>query len=367
MKIYLVGGAVRDKILNLPVLEKDYVVVGSSPDEMIKKNYKPIGKDFPVFLHPHSKEEYALARTEKKTGIGYKGFKFYTDPNISLEQDLYRRDLTINAIACDENDNFIDPYGGIKDINKKILRHVSDAFSEDPLRILRIARFQAKLVDFKIAGETEMLLKQMVASGELHSLSFERVIIELKKTFKLKQGFIFFQVLEKVDALNKIFDLGSNKKISHLIKPFFDIEIFYELDFSILWLYFQIKFNLKFNSNFKVCFSKKNQTLVKLFFKVRNNLMHLKQLKIYELHDLLKTIGFYGNNKQIDFLFELSELDSIYEKEDFHANHTFFKELSLYFASKNITIPKNLSNAEISNYLDSERLKLLDSFNIHQT
>lgn len=365
MKIYLVGGAIRDKILNLPVLEKDYVVVGSSPDEMIKRNYKPVGKDFPVFLHPHSKEEYALARTEKKIGIGYKGFKFYTDPNITLEQDLYRRDLTINAIACDDKENIIDPYGGINDINQKILRHVSDAFSEDPLRILRIARFQAKLIDFKISIETEVLLKKMVANGELSSLSSERVIIEIKKVFKLNHGFLFFQVLEKLSAHNKIFELNNDKKISNLFKPFFGIDIFYKIDFNILWLYLQTKFDFKFKNNFKVSFSKKNKTIVKSFFKVKNNLKKIKELNIYELHDLLSTIGFYGNNKQIDYLLELSELDFIYEKEDFHSHQIFLKKLDIYFASNNITIPRNLSNAEISNYLDSERLKLLESFNFH--
>ena len=168
MKIYLVGGALRDKFLNIPVKDKDFVVVGSSPEEMIKNGYKPIGKDFPVFLHPETKEEYALARTEKKIGVGYHGFKFYTSPQVSLEEDLKRRDLTINAIAQDENGKIYDPYNGQIDIKKRVLRHVSDAFIEDPLRILRAARFSTLDKKFEIHKDTLSLLKKMVSNGELN-------------------------------------------------------------------------------------------------------------------------------------------------------------------------------------------------------
>jgi len=150
MKIYLVGGAVRDKILGIPVSDKDYLVVGSSPKEMVKLGFKPIGKDFPVFLHPKTKEEYALARTERKVGKGYHGFKFYTSPDVTLEEDLRRRDITINAIAEDEDGNIYDPFNGVNDIKNKIIRHVSDAFIEDPLRVLRVARFTALDVEFKV-------------------------------------------------------------------------------------------------------------------------------------------------------------------------------------------------------------------------
>ena len=160
MKIYLVGGALRDKFLNIPVKDKDFVVVGSSPEEMIKNGFKPIGKDFPVFLHPKTKEEYALARTEKKIGVGYHGFKFYTSPQVSLEEDLKRRDLTINAIAQDENGKIYDPYNGQIDIKKRVLRHVSDAFIEDPLRILRAARFSTLDKKFEIHKDTLSLLKK---------------------------------------------------------------------------------------------------------------------------------------------------------------------------------------------------------------
>ena len=181
MKIYLVGGAVRDKILGIPIKDRDYLVVGSSPEEMIKLGYKPIGKDFPVFLHPETNEEYALARTEKKIGKGYHGFEFFASPAVTLEEDLMRRDITINAIAEDEDGNIYDPYNGIKDIQNKVIRHVSDAFTEDPLRVFRVARFYARFEDFNIHEDTEDLMRKMVSSGEIGSLSIERILTEILK------------------------------------------------------------------------------------------------------------------------------------------------------------------------------------------
>ena len=181
MKIYLVGGAVRDKLLGIPVKDRDYLVVGSTPEEMVKLGYKPIGKDFPVFLHPDTNEEYALARTEKKVGKGYHGFEFFASPAVTLEEDLMRRDITINAIAEDEDGNIYDPYNGIKDIQNKVIRHVSDAFTEDPLRVFRVARFYARFEDFDIHEDTEKLMKKMVSSGEIESLSIERILTEILK------------------------------------------------------------------------------------------------------------------------------------------------------------------------------------------
>ena len=161
MKIYSVGGAVRDELLGLPVSDRDYVVVGATPEQMVKLDYKPVGKDFPVFLHPETHEEYALARTERKTARGYHGFEFHAAPDITLEQDLARRDLTINAIARDGNGRIIDPFGGAADIKARVLRHVGPAFAEDPVRILRVARFAARF-DFAIAPETLQLMRGMV-------------------------------------------------------------------------------------------------------------------------------------------------------------------------------------------------------------
>ena len=175
MKIYTVGGAVRDKVMGRPVHDVDYVVVGSTVEEMLSLGFKPVGKDFPVFLHPETKQEYALARTERKVAPGYKGFVFHASPDVTLEEDLLRRDLTINAMAMSEEGELIDPFGGKRDIEEKVLRHVSTAFSEDPVRILRLARFAARYTDFSVAPETMELMKNMVSSGEVDALVPERI------------------------------------------------------------------------------------------------------------------------------------------------------------------------------------------------
>ena len=181
MKIYTVGGAVRDELLGLTVKDRDFVVVGATPEQMEALGYKPVGKDFPVFLHPRTHEEYALARTERKTAKGYKGFQVYASSDVTLEQDLARRDLTINAIAKDEAGNLIDPFNGQADIKSKTLRHVSDAFIEDPVRILRAARLAARFTEFSIAPETMQLMRRMVQDGEVDALVSERVWQELAK------------------------------------------------------------------------------------------------------------------------------------------------------------------------------------------
>ncbi|HSC76690.1 MAG TPA: multifunctional CCA addition/repair protein, partial [Pseudomonadales bacterium] len=207
MKTYLVGGAVRDKLLGLAIKERDWVVVGATPEQLLTLGYKPVGKDFPVFLHPETGEEYALARTERKTAPGYRGFVFHTDTNVTLEQDLYRRDLTINAIVQDEHEQLIDPYGGQIDLQQKILRHISPAFSEDPVRILRIARFAARFhhLGFHIANETLALMTQMVKNGEVDALVAERVWQECERALGEKNPQIFFDVLRQCGALAVIF------------------------------------------------------------------------------------------------------------------------------------------------------------------
>lgn len=205
MKIYLVGGAVRDELLGLPITERDWVVVGSSPEEMAKLGYKPVGKDFPVFLHPKTHEEYALARIERKIGLGYKGFNFDTTSDVSLEEDLRRRDLTINAMAKDGENRIIDPFGGREDLKNKILRHVSSAFVEDPVRILRLARFAARFGDFKIALETLDLIRYMVGHGEVNALVPERVWQECFSALQMDHPQRFFQVLQDCQALDVLF------------------------------------------------------------------------------------------------------------------------------------------------------------------
>ena len=207
MKIYLVGGAVRDSLLNLPIKDKDFMVVGATPEQMQQLGYRQVGKDFPVFLHPKTQQEYALARTERKVGLGYGGFSCYASPDVTLEQDLLRRDLTINAIAQDEAGNLYDPYHGIADINARKLRHVSAAFAEDPLRVLRVARFAARFHDlgFEIADETMALMQHMSQTEELTALTPERVWQEVDKSLGGPHPEVFFEVLRQCSALNILF------------------------------------------------------------------------------------------------------------------------------------------------------------------
>ncbi|WAK02008.1 multifunctional CCA addition/repair protein [Methylobacter sp. YRD-M1] len=207
MKTFLVGGAVRDRLLNYPVKEKDWVVIGETPESMVKKGFRPVGKDFPVFLHPENGEEYALARTERKTAPGYKGFVVHASPDVTLEQDLMRRDLTINAIAMTPQGEIIDPYGGKNDIENRIFRHISPAFAEDPVRILRVARFAARYshLGFRLAEETQALMRQMVTAGEADHLVPERVWAELFKALNEKSPSAFFYTLKDCSALERIF------------------------------------------------------------------------------------------------------------------------------------------------------------------
>lgn len=201
---YLVGGAVRDELLGLAVKDKDYVVVGSTPEAMVAVGFKPVGKDFPVFLHPETHDEYALARTERKTAKGYKGFIVYASPEVTLAQDLARRDLTINAMAKSNDGTLVDPFNGLADVQAKVLRHVSNAFAEDPVRILRIARFSARFTDFAVAPETLLLMQQMVIAGEVDALVAERVWQELAKGLMEAKPSRMFEVLRACGALKKI-------------------------------------------------------------------------------------------------------------------------------------------------------------------
>ncbi|GAA6135598.1 multifunctional CCA addition/repair protein [Oceaniserpentilla sp. 4NH20-0058] len=207
MNIYLVGGAVRDRILNITSKDNDWVVVGATPEELIDAGYKQVGADFPVFLHPKTQEEYALARTERKSGHGYQGFSVDFGKNVTLEEDLIRRDLTINAMAQDENGNIIDPFNGQQDIQNKILRHVSHAFCEDPLRVLRVARFAARFhhLGFRIADETISLMQHISASGELKHLTAERVWVETQRALHEKSPWVYFDTLKKCQGLKDTF------------------------------------------------------------------------------------------------------------------------------------------------------------------
>lgn len=204
MQVYLVGGAVRDELLGLPVKDKDYVVVGSTPAAMLAAGYKSVGKDFPVFLHPQTHDEYALARTERKVAQGYKGFEVHASVDVTLEEDLARRDLTVNAIAKDAQGQLIDPYKGCADLHAKIFRHVSPAFAEDPVRILRAARLAARFPEFTVAAQTNQLMQQMVAAGEVDALVAERVWQELAKGLMEQQPSRLFEVLQTCGAMARI-------------------------------------------------------------------------------------------------------------------------------------------------------------------
>ena len=211
MQIYTVGGYVRDMLLrqaghDVPAGgDRDWVVVGSTPEEMLEKGFTPVGADFPVFLHPKTHEEYALARTERKTARGYHGFVFHTDPGVTLEEDLKRRDLTINAMAMDDSGRIVDPYGGMEDLRNHVLRHVSEAFSEDPVRILRVARFSAKLCDFRIAEETMALMTLMVENGEADALVPERIWAEVSRGFASRHPLNMIDALSRCGLWTKLF------------------------------------------------------------------------------------------------------------------------------------------------------------------
>ena len=207
MKTYLVGGAVRDDLLGRPVRERDWVVVGASPEEMEREGFRPVGRDFPVFLHPDTGEEYALARTERKTARGYRGFSIHAAPDVTLEEDLARRDLTVNAMARDEHGDLVDPHGGMQDLRDRILRHVSPAFTEDPVRVLRVARFAAMLAGegFRVAEETMGLMGDMVASGEVDALVPERIWQETCRALETDRPDVFIETLRACGALARIF------------------------------------------------------------------------------------------------------------------------------------------------------------------
>jgi tRNA nucleotidyltransferase (CCA-adding enzyme) len=204
MQAYVVGGAVRDEMLGLPVQDRDWVVVGATPEQMVQAGFRPVGKDFPVFLHPETQEEYALARTERKTAPGYHGFVFHTDPSVKLEDDLIRRDLTVNAMARAEDGTIVDPYGGQQDLRDRIFRHVSEAFVEDPVRILRLARFAARFPSFRVADSTLALMRRMVDEGEVDALVPERVWQELSRGLMEQKPSRMFAVLRDCGALSRI-------------------------------------------------------------------------------------------------------------------------------------------------------------------
>lgn len=299
MEIYLVGGAVRDRLLGLPVKEKDYVVVGATVQQMLEKGFKQVGKDFPVFLHPETKEEYALARKERKTSPGYTGFEFDSSPRVSLQDDLMRRDLTINAIAEDATGRLVDPYHGKLDLRKKVLRHVSDAFIEDPVRILRVARFAARFapLKFKVSKKTINLMKKMVKLGEVDALVPERVWKEWERALQEKSPQVFFDVLQECSAAKQIFPQFTRKNFRALkiaSKKTEDAEI----RFAIL------------------CFGLNKEELISLCenFRVPNNYKELALLVTNQYPEYLKLRKF-TSEQILDFL---TRVDAFRRHERFY-------------------------------------------------
>ncbi|CAL4318110.1 tRNA CCA-pyrophosphorylase [Buchnera aphidicola] len=286
MKVYLVGGAVRDFLLNLPIKDRDWVVVGSTPEELIQKKFKQVGKDFPVFLHPITSEEYSLARTEKKSGVGYKGFKTYYSKKVTLYEDLMRRDLTINAIAKDKNGVLIDPLNGMKDIQLGLLRHISKDFQDDPLRVLRVARFSAQLshLGFRIAKETIFLMKNIVKNCELSFLTSHRIWNETKKALNTKTPHMYFFVLKKCNALSVLFP-----EIDYLYKINYFLFRYYNLGEQFLFSFSNFS---KKNFSVDLRFSFFCQFLVYYNFLVQKNkfFSHKKIFKDHLIKNMLSRL-----------------------------------------------------------------------------
>ena len=235
LDVYVVGGAVRDALLGLPAGDRDWVVVGATPEEMVRRDFIPVGGDFPVFLHPRTKEEYALARTERKSGRGYQGFTFYTGTDVTLEDDLQRRDLTVNAIAQAPDGRLVDPLDGQADIRNKVLRHVGQAFCEDPVRLLRLARFAARFHDFSIAAETLVLSRELVNNGEVDALVPERVWREMVKGLLTEQPWRMFQVLAETGALERVLPgLQLDARLEHELANAASADLGLAARFSIL-------------------------------------------------------------------------------------------------------------------------------------
>ena len=299
MKIFQVGGAVRDSILGVEANDKDWVVVGSSPEKMISEGFKPIGKDFPVFLHPQSNEEYALARTEKKSGKGYKGFTFYFDETVSLEEDLKRRDFTINSIAKDKNGSLIDPYGGLEDLKNRIFRQTSESFSEDPLRSIRYAKFKTypHLANFSLDKITEESIKNIGKADELGHLSADRIWMELKTALSSSKSSNFFSTLVSLGLTDPWFSKISSFEIDESNSP------------QLKWI------ELELQNNFLL---HKSLELPKEFIDLTNLSFQLAAVDIEEnqenLIDKLEKINFHRNQKEVE---EITKLKFFENKRDY--------------------------------------------------
>jgi len=380
MKIYLVGGAVRDKILGIQVKDKDYLVVGSTPEEMVNLGYKPIGKNFPVFLHPKTKEEYALARTEKKIGKGYHGFKFYTSPDVTLEEDLKRRDITINAIAEDEDGNIYDPFNGKDDIRNKIIRHVSDAFIEDPLRVLRVARFAALDVKFKVQEETLALMKKIVSSGELKSLSVERVVVEITKGLGGENPDIMLHYLCECGALNEVFPgLNPNQDLS---RDFVSLGLALKeapkslaVESKIIMLLLVPYFGKHFQSKDHKCWIETQKYLLKylkisslshkIFMNIKDEEQNLKKFLILGAEDKLDCLYRLDFFRRPNIMLEILNIIPVFYKSSeimtptYEDLNKFLAQFSNEISQLKSELDTKKSGDEIKKFIYQERLSVL--------
>ena len=370
MKIYLVGGAVRDQIMGLSVKDKDYVVVGSTSEEMVKLGYKPVGKDFPVFLHPKTHHEYALARTERKISKGYKGFKVYASKEVTLEEDLKRRDLTINAIAKDTRGQFFDPFHGIQDIKNKVLRHVSSAFVEDPIRVLRIARFSARFHQFKIHPKTEAILKQIVKNKEIEAVASERIWHELFVGFSEKKSYLMLEVLHKCGALKLLLPEMNYAKHKNSIKKSFEYAFKSkhspEIKAALFFMYlYPLKGNSKLQGEIYTRLSVPN-AVKKLTEKTIANLSDLKQfkkLKPRQILDLIYKMDLFRNPDMLLDVMKIFEAFISSQSNQLRTASTTLKSLKKYLKHLNklnlSSISQNKRGLDIKDAIYEARLQVL--------
>ena len=379
MEVYLVGGAVRDRFLGLPIKEKDWCVVGSSPEEMKKRGFQSVGKDFPVFLHPETKEEYALARTERKIKPGYHGFDFNTSKNVTLVEDLKRRDLSINAMAIDSNDNLIDPYNGLDDINQKKLRHVSKAFDEDPVRVLRTAKFAARFhqLGFSVHADTQKIMKSISHNGELDHLVSDRVWKEMEQALSGNDPHVFFITLQNCGALIKLFpELYINKdtKIKHgfsALKKIANHSYDPAINFSI-FIYdieraktsdddeMQINFQKTLDSFKKrLPIPRRFSEVSSIFIKYKNILDQAESLEAKSILELLEDSDAFRRTERFNIVLDAySILDT--EKK----NQNMFKRIAKIIVACNNVQTKKIINDEtnprkIREKISQERIRLI--------
>ena len=372
MQTYLVGGAVRDQLLNLPVGERDWVVTGASAEDMLALGFKQVGKDFPVFIHPTSGDEYALARTERKTSKGHSGFIVHSSPEITLQEDLLRRDLTINAIAQDENGNLIDPYNGQQDLKNRLLRHISPAFSEDPLRVLRVARFAAKFthLGFKIDDSTLQLMQSISGSGELQALSVERIWQETLRALESENPEVYFLTLLHCGALQVLlpelaYELGDQNKQNLLTRlgKISSIENRY-VALVALVSYRSQKFSMELVNQ------------VNKFFNVPRNLQNLSTLAIEcffectelqtltnkKIHALLKRLDAYRRNNRCEQIFNGVHSIGVLLEFDTAISLNFLRWLSPQLENVKLSPQEmqHLDGKEIAKLLDKQRFQAIE-------